>query len=160
MGGGCLVARESRWVLLLGRKAGLVTLGKGSFGLKEGKGTVVKWWAEWFGIMGGRRALLKRHLLCRPPGVDPPGRQSYFSGDHPRPQHILLFFTNSSWRTKARGAAASPWHCPQPHRVARQGAAAPRLRARAILRPRATSKACCRWPSRRALRSQTPLQNP
>ncbi|XP_005863388.2 PREDICTED: LOW QUALITY PROTEIN: hsp70-binding protein 1 [Myotis brandtii] len=35
--------------------------------------------------MGGRRAPLKRHLLSRPPGVDPPGHQSSFRGDPPLP---------------------------------------------------------------------------
>ncbi|XP_047567764.1 hsp70-binding protein 1 isoform X1 [Lutra lutra] len=36
--------------------------------------------------MGGLGTPLKRHLLSRPPGVDPSGRQSYLSGDHPLPQ--------------------------------------------------------------------------
>lgn len=40
--GGCKIASESGWGLLLARKAGLVTLGKGSVGMKEGKGTVVR----------------------------------------------------------------------------------------------------------------------
>lgn len=36
------VARESGWGLLLGTKEGLVTLGKGLAGVKEGMGAVVK----------------------------------------------------------------------------------------------------------------------
>ncbi|XP_022347608.1 hsp70-binding protein 1 isoform X3 [Enhydra lutris kenyoni] len=36
--------------------------------------------------MGGLGTPLKRHLLSRPPGVDPSGRQSYLNGDHPLPQ--------------------------------------------------------------------------
>ncbi|XP_027474209.1 hsp70-binding protein 1 isoform X1 [Zalophus californianus] len=36
--------------------------------------------------MGGLGAPLKRHLLSRPSGVDPSGRQRYLSGDHPLPQ--------------------------------------------------------------------------
>lgn len=40
--GGCKVATESGWGPVVARKAGLVTLGKGSVGMKEGKGTVVR----------------------------------------------------------------------------------------------------------------------
>lgn len=36
------VARESGWGLLLGRREGLLTLGKGPVGMKEEKGAVVK----------------------------------------------------------------------------------------------------------------------
>ncbi|XP_058564753.1 hsp70-binding protein 1 isoform X1 [Neofelis nebulosa] len=36
--------------------------------------------------MSGRPAPLKRRLLSRSPGVDPTGRQSYLSGDHPLSQ--------------------------------------------------------------------------
>ena len=153
------VARESRWGLLLGRKEGLVTLGKGPVGMREekrvkgGVGRVV--WGH-----AGPRSFPKTPLISRPPGIDPPGRQSYLSGDHPLPQHILPFFANSPWRTKAPGAVVFPWRCPQPPRVARQGAAAPPRAAPAIPRHRETSKVCCRWPSRRALKSQTSLQNP
>ncbi|KAF3815015.1 hypothetical protein GH733_017291 [Mirounga leonina] len=55
--------------------------------MEEGEGAVVKGgagrvvWGH-----GGLGAPLKRHLLSRPPGVDPSGRQSYLSGDHPLPQ--------------------------------------------------------------------------
>ena len=154
------VARESGWGLLLGRREGLLTLGKGPVGMKKKMGPwLEEMWVAWFGVMRGRRARLKRHLLSRPPGVDPSGRQS-FSGDHPPPQQVLAFFANCPWRTRAPGAVAFPWRCPQPPRIARQGAAAPPRAARAIPRPRETSKACCRWPSRRALKSQTHLQNP
>lgn len=70
-----------------GRKEGLETLGKGPVGMEEGEGAVVKVgagrvvWGH-----GGLGAPLTPHLLSRPPGVDPSGRQSYLSGDHPLPQ--------------------------------------------------------------------------
>lgn len=69
------VARESRWGLLLGRKEGLVTLGKGPVGMREekrvkgGVGRVV--WGH-----AGPRSFPKTPLISRPPGIDPPGRQS------------------------------------------------------------------------------------
>lgn len=39
---GGLVARESGWGLLLGRKEGHLDLGKGPVGMKQGKGAMVK----------------------------------------------------------------------------------------------------------------------
>lgn len=82
-GRGCWVAREGGWGLLLGRKAGLETLGKGPVVLKEGKGVVVK-------VRVGRVVRCHGGVPNSPktppsqqnPRIDPPGRQSYFRGDH------------------------------------------------------------------------------
>ncbi|KAM9755793.1 LOW QUALITY PROTEIN: hsp70-binding protein 1 [Dama dama] len=61
--------------------------------------------------MRGRRAPLKRHLLSRPPGVDPSGRQSYFSGDHPLPTHSS-FLRKLSMANQGSGGSRLPLALP------------------------------------------------
>jgi hypothetical protein len=156
-----VVARDSGWGLLLGMKEGLRALGKGPIGMKER--------ALW--PRGGVGRVVWGHGGAPSTPKTPPSQQTPQKSTHQdvravsavtifSPQHILPSFTNGPWQTKARGAVASPWHCPRPRRVARRGAAAPRRGVPALPGPHVASKACCRWPSRRALRSQIPLRNP
>lgn len=115
---------ESGWGLLLGRREGLLTLGKGPVGMKGKMGPwLEEMWAAWFGVMRGRRACLKRHLLSRPPGVGPFRTPEPFSGDHPLPQQVLAFFATVGGEPGPPGAAVFSWRCPQPPRIARQEAA-------------------------------------
>lgn len=76
----------SGWGLLLGSKEGLLDLGKGPVGMKEGKGAMVK-------VVAGRMVWVleekltpsKLHLLSRPSRVHPSGHQTCLSGDHQFP---------------------------------------------------------------------------
>lgn len=89
----------------------------------------------------------------------PVGCQSRPSGDHRLPPSHSPSI-QGPWPTKVQGAVACPSRCLPPPRVARRGAAAPRRGAQATPGLPGTSRACCRWLSPRAPRSQTPRQNP
>lgn len=105
--GVCKVATGSGWGLLLARKAGLVTLGKGSVGMKEGKGTVVR---EGMGKAvrchaGPLSSPKTPPSHQNPSGVYPSARQSYFSGDYP---YTNTFFSSQTAHGGPRLGGQSP----------------------------------------------------
>lgn len=159
-GWGVLVARESGWGLLLGRKEGHLDLRKGPAGTKGGEGARMK-------VGAGRMARGHEgapNTPQTPPSQQtlrsrPVGCQSRPSGDHRLPPSHSPSI-QGPWPTKVQGAVACPSRCLPPPRVARRGAAAPRRGAPATPGLPGTSRACCRWLSPRAPRSQTPRQNP